>query len=417
MKIFTSIILFCLLHSLHAQQASRKTFVISSANSTPTAYNHISSVDINAGKPLEDIYSLDKKYSSRNNSYKTYEKNYAGNKVATALPMAGSVACLAYDYKTNRLFYIPQQLSELRYIDLKQSEPSFTYLENQSLNLLHNKEDAANQITRMTIGADGFGYALSNDGEHLIKFSTDDTPVMQDLGVLIDNPKNTVLVRSSCSSWGGDMVGAADGSLYLVTVHNHIFKISLPSKKCDFVGTIKNLPEGFSSNGASVDENGDMLVSCGLSIGKKFSPLYKIMWQNLEAHPVGEGIEGIGNISDMASSNLLFEQNTKQPNTSVAFSQPVETPDNNLPTISIYPNPVTRGRFQIKTSNIIEKGEYRMILLDANGKALMESKMNLGLKTNIHSFALPGQQAKGLYFIHIADVFNRTIYARQLIVE
>jgi len=84
--------------------------------------------------------------------------------------------------------------------------------------LMHHKDDVANQITRMTIGKDGFGYALSNDGEHLIKFTTQGTPVIQDLGVLIDNPSNQVLVRSSCTSWGGDIVAAADGSLYLVTM-------------------------------------------------------------------------------------------------------------------------------------------------------------------------------------------------------
>ena len=99
-----------------------------------------------------------------------------------------------------------------------------------------------------------------------------------------------------------------NGNLYLITARNHIFKISLPSKKCDYLGMIKNLPEGFSSNGASADEKGELIVSCGASIGKNFSPIYKVNWSSLEAKPIGDKISGIGNISDMASSNLLFQK-------------------------------------------------------------------------------------------------------------
>jgi hypothetical protein len=366
MKIFTTGIFCCFCFLAFSQQVSKKTFIISSSAAAPTLYNHISSIDINAGKLLDDMYDPKKRYSIRNNGYRSYgsvenknDHNEDKNKIQgddLKTPLAGSVACMAYDQKNNRLFYIPQQLSELRYLDLKESEPSFTCLENQSLNLLHNKEDVANQVTRMTIGSDGFGYALSNDGEHLIKFSTKETPVIQDLGVLIDNPKNSILVRSSCTSWGGDIVGSVDGNLYLVTVRNHIFRISLPSKKCDFIGTIKNLPEGFSSNGASVDEDGNMIVSCGASLGKPFSALYKIKWATLEAVSIGDKINGIGNISDMASSNLLFQKESKTVEaTSIGFSQAVVANDNNLPNISIFPNPVNRGRFQIRTSNMKER--------------------------------------------------------------
>ncbi len=403
-----------------APQVSKKTFIISSGSNSPLLYNHIESIDINAGKSLQDIYEPKKSCSVRNNGYLPYQSHKDERpEDSLKMPMGGSVACMAYDYKSNRLFYIPLQLSELRYLDMKESNPSFTYLENQSLNLLHNKEDVANQITRMTIGSDGFGYALSNDGEHLIKFSTQGTPTIQDLGVLIDNPKNQVLVRSSCTSWGGDMVSDVNGNLYLVTVHNHIFKISLPSKKCDYVGTIKNLPEGFSSNGAAVDENGELMVSCGASLGKKFSALYKINWSSLEAEPINNALTGIGNISDMASSNLLFQKTNKQPvsNSVVAFAQTVEKDENNLPNISIFPNPVNHGRFQIKTSNLKEKGEYKMLLLNITGQAIMEGKMNLGLKTNTNSFNFPARHAKGVYVVQITDIFNRTIYSQQLIVE
>lgn len=417
MRCFTTLILSCVCCIAFSQEASKKTYIISSNSSSPLLYNHITSLDIHGGKSLDDVFDPSKKYSLRHSEYKSYTKtDHEADEVQA--PMGSSVACMAFDAKSNRLFYIPLQLSELRYMDLKEASPSFTYFTNQSINLLHNKGDVANQITRMTIGADGFGYALSNDGEHLIKFTTQGTPVIQDLGVLIDNPKNQVLVRSSCTSWGGDMVGCADGNLYLVTVHNHVFKISLPSKKCDFVGTIKHLPQEFTSNGASVDENGDLIVSCGTSLGKKFSPLYHVNLTTLEAEPVGDKIAGIGNISDMASSNLLFQKPAQTKETTVvAFTQTIGITENNLPVFTIFPNPVNRGRFQVKVANLKEKSGYKMILLDASGKAVMEEKMNLGTKINVNSFSFPARYAKGIYFIQIADVFNRTIYSQQLVVE
>lgn len=419
MKSFTTAILCLFSCVAFSQQFAKKTFIIAANSSSPLLYNRFTTVDINSGKITDNLFDAStQKYNSRSNGYNAYEpfeKKDGGD--ASQSPLGGSVASLAFDAKNNRLFYIPLETSELRYMDLKESKPSFTCLSNQSLNLLHGKNDVANQVTRMAIGSDGFGYALSNDGEHLIKFTTSGTPVIQDMGVLIDNPTNQVFVRSSCTSWGGDMVAGADGNLYLIALHNHVFKISLPSKKCDYIGTIKSLPEEFTSNGASVDENGDLLISCGTSYGKNFSPVYKVKWSTLEATPANMNINNLGNISDMASSNLLFQETKKAVNNTVGFTQTVEKDISNETTISIFPNPVTHGKFQVRTTNLKEKGEYRMILLDVNGQSIMEAKMNLNTKVNTNSFNFPSRYAKGVYFVQISDIFNRTIYSQQLIVE
>ena len=428
MKSFTTAILCLSLSCGFSQQTAKKTFVISANSSTPTLYNQISTLDVNSGKKLDDLFDPKKKYSLRSNSYESYKKcedKDREDENSVKSPVGGSVACAAYDAKSDRLFYVPLQVSELRYLDLKESEPSFTCLQNQSFNLLHSKDDVANQITRMAIGADGFGYALSNDAEHLIKFSTTGNPIIQDLGVLIDNPNNKVFVRSSCTSWGGDMVCGADGNIYLISLQNHVFKISLPSKKCDYIGTIKNLPTEFTSNGSSVDENGDLLISCGTSYGKNFSPIYKVKFPSLEAVAVENKFSGLGNVSDMASSNLLFQKSVKieEPIKAVSgslttFNQLAEGTENNLPAISIFPNPISNGRFQIKTTNMKDAGVYKMILLDVTGKSIMEGKMTISnTKTNTHSFTFPAQQSKGVYFVQIADAFNRNIFSQQLIVE
>lgn len=437
MRVFSTLLLCSLAISAISQQSSvnnekgktrvnkqpEKTFIISASSNAPLRYDRIATLGISDGKDKEELYGPEKNCFERNNGYQPYQKR--NNQVVDSLkmPMGGSIAGMAYDYKSNRLFYIPQQLSELRYMDLKESTPSFTYLGNQPLNLLHNPNDIANQVSRMTIGADGFGYALTNDGEHLIKFSTEGTPTIQDLGVLIDNPKNKVLVRSSCTSWGGDMVGDKDGNLYLITAYNHVFKISLPSKKCDYLGKINKLPEGFSANGAAVDENGELMISCGSTYGKNFSPIYKVSFPSLDAESLQKKFRDVDNVSDMASSNLLFQEKEREFEKSgtsyVGFTQTIETTENNLPGIRIYPNPVSNvnARIQIRTTNLADKGEYKMMMLDVTGKSVMEGRMNISGKTNTHAFNIPAHQAKGVYIIQISDVFNRTIFSQQLILE
>jgi hypothetical protein len=426
MRKIATLLFSCTFYFSFAQQVSNKIFLISSSPST-VSYTHITSIDVNAGKQLQDLYDPQKKYAVRTNGFRSYlamQQNafindQYGNIDTLKSPMGGAVACMAYDYRTNRLFYVPQQLSELRYMDLNLPDPSFTYLDNQSLNLMHSNVDVANQISRMTIAADGNGYALTNDGEHLIKFSTQGAPVIQDLGVLADKPGNGVFVRSSCTSWGGDMVADASGNLFLVTQSNYVFKIALPGKIAEYIGQISGLPAGFAANGAAVDENGDMIVSCGSSLGKNFpANLYKITnWSTLTASPIPDKIPGIGNISDMASSNLLFQKNTVTTPAATTTSATSTAESKPLPIYTIFPNPVSNGKFKIKSDNITDKGEYKMAILDQTGRGVMEGKMNLSSKTNTNSFTFPSQEAKGIYMLLIVDIFNRVVYSQQLIVE
>jgi hypothetical protein len=58
-----------------------------------------------------------------------------------------------------------------------------------------------------------------------------------------------------------------------------------------------------------------------------------------------------------------------------------------------------------------------MMLLDLTGRAVMEGKMNLGLKSNTNSFTFPSQEAKGNYMVLIVDYFNRTVYSQLLLVQ
>lgn len=419
MKCYLLLLFSCLGIAGFGQSARNKTFLVSADKQSPTNYNHFQLVNFSQKNALQNLFHTSQDFSVRNHESDAYRKGEEKGSEEETNPLGGSVACMAFDDRTNRLFFVPQLLSEIRYLDLNEPRPSFTRLENQSLHLLHNKEDIAGQISRMTIGADGFGYALSNDGEHLIRFTTKGNPVIQDLGTLIDNPANKVLVRSSCTSWGGDIVGAADGSLYLVTVRNHVFRINTQSKKCDYIGLIKDLPQEFTSNGASVDENGQLLISCGTTYGKNFSSIYQVDMNTLVAKALDLNGQEAYNISDMASSNLLFQKAGRDAETVSApsFSNMATSEAITGSSVQVFPNPVHHGKFQIRTNQLIEKGDYQLQIQDVSGNPVMKAKMTIRAKSETQTFTFPSRNAKGVYFLQIIDIFNRTVFSRQLLVE
>jgi hypothetical protein len=416
-----------------AQTASKRIFLISSDPTRPINYTNLREIDGNCKVLVKEVFDPQKKYAVRTHGFQTYLalqqsafiNDESGQMDTLKSPMGGSVASMAYDQKTNRLFYFPMYSSELRFMDLNQPEPHFTYLDNQPLNLLRNRTDVANQISRMTMGADGFGYALTNDGEHLIRFTTEGQPTILDLGVLSDKPGNGIFVRSSCTSWGGDMVADAAGRLILITQSNYVFRISIATREAEYLGQIGGLPGGFTTNGTAVDENGELILSCGSSRTQNMTQhLFRVKNINqLTAEPIDDSkIVGIGNISDMASGNLLSQKpqnNNPAPPPVIAFMPEKEKEVAKVPqpVYTVFPNPVSRGRFTIRTQNIADKGEYTMLMIDMNGRIVLEGKMNLGLKTNNHSFNIPSTEAQGAYVVLVVDYFKRTVFSTQLLVE
>jgi hypothetical protein len=353
------------------------------------------------------------------------QRNYAGLGSAAdtlATPLGGAVASMAYDQRSKRIYFFPQYASELRYIDLDKKGPRFTALSQQSLHLLRNRNDIANQVTRMTIGADGFGYALTNDAEHLIRFTTTGVPTIVDLGVLTDDAANSVFVKSSCTSWGGDMVADKNGNLILITQSNFVFSIDIDQRLARYLGQIEGLPAGFTTNGAAVDEKGGLLLSCGSSRTLQFAQhLFRVNdIRQLKAEPVDvSAIPGFGNISDMASSFILSVPATASAEKSTVAATPT-LPAKKIaaaPSYTVFPNPVSTGAFSIRVQNMAEVGEYTVLVSDMTGRLVLERSVTISSKNSTHSFSLPALSAKGTYVVMVMDYFKRTVFSTQLLVE
>jgi hypothetical protein len=317
-------------------------------------------------------------------------------------------AAIAFDKRHDKLFFASMHTGKLMWLDLKSTHrtPSF-YTIQTSLVTDHNFDDEAYNITRMAIGADGNGYALTNDGNHLVRFSTGKKTIITDLGSLIDAESNkSISVHNACSSWGGDIVADAFGKLYLFTANHNVFEIDIQSKIATYKGSVINLPPAFSLNGAAVDNDENVIVSSA----NTFEGFYKINMKDLSATKlITKG--QIFNASDLASSHLLKEGERKAGAASLAE---LEVIGNKY--ISVYPNPVSNGQVKISFDNNAA-GEYKIALTDLQGRFIESKTVYVKYHGQIENYKLKTKPVKGLYLIKITNSENQNILSDKLVIE
>jgi hypothetical protein len=377
---------------------------------TPSEENmqflNIRVVNVNSGQVTKTIFD----YKNNNAVFVNAANNTpAVARVEGAGPTGSMVAAAAYDQLHRKLFFIPMRIGELRWADLRQSStPKYYTLESPVLNKL-NYTDEANHFTRMVIGADDRGYALTNDGNHLIQFTTGKKTTITDLGNLIDAAENgSISIHNRCTSWGGDMVAAADGSFYIITQRNHVFQFTAAERIAKHIGQIKGLPENFTSNGAAVTEDGKVVVSCGY--GSQL--YYYVDLQNLTAEAAFTAVAKNTNASDLASSNLVL----RQTNNNNFVVTPVSSFIAGDQKISMYPNPVTDNKFQIyfETNG---KGEHTIQLLDLSGKVLLSKITDVTGEGQLVVVDMNSLFAKGMYMVKVLNHEMKTVYSGKLMVR
>jgi hypothetical protein len=259
-------------------------------------------------------------------------------------------------------------------------------------------------ITRMVIAGDGFGYALSTDGNHLYKFNTKGNPVITDLGSLTDAEANShmAIVNNPCMTAGGDMIADDDNNLYLIAARGYVYRISIRDMLATYLGEIKGMPKEFSANGAAVNHEGKIVVTS--SVFK--NAIYQVDPVSWEATPiVAKG--GAFNASDLGSSNLLVTNKAKA---GPAFV------NNMKGTVKIYPNPVRSNNFQVAFSNM-EAGDYYLDLTDVSGRRVMQKKINISSGSLIETINLPGSFTKGIYMVKLVNEKSRQISVQKVLVE
>ncbi|MBO9563449.1 MAG: DUF11 domain-containing protein [Niastella sp.] len=179
-----------------------------------------------------------------------------------ALPV-GSVltyaSALAYDKNSNRIYFVnnhttaPQDLS---YIDLNASPVCARRFVGYPLET--NLSSGWN-INRMSFCSDGFGYAVTQNGRDIIRFSINPAtgvPIITRLGALINdlnNGSNNILSES-----GGDIFGDGSGNLYLIANSSNLYKINPNTRISTFLGAVNPFPG--TSNSMAVDPAGNVYI-------------------------------------------------------------------------------------------------------------------------------------------------------------
>lgn len=324
-------------------------------------------------------------------------------------PMFSGVAALAYDQQHDRLYYATMFSQQLRYINLSEKENRYYQAADLSgygrisQPSPATMEQQAPVVTRMTIGADGYGYAISNDGNNFFRFSLNKKTTVESIGSLVDDEKNGgISVHNPCSSWGGDIVAAENGDLYLFTMRQNVFKINSITRVATYLGHISGLDNNFTINGAAVDADGNVLLSCATYAGSR-----GIIKDMSRLAAVEDKNDNYYNASDLASSNLLFSK------TATAKLVPVQ---NDLTgSISIYPNPSTQGFSVLKFEEKIG-GKLTVDVLSASGSVLLRKPVQVtseGQLVRLNTASL----AKGLYVVRITDASKKEVYNSKLVVQ
>lgn len=463
--------------SVGAAQAQIKAYAITGSQKGSSNWSEVRLIDVATGDELQTIYknaqeieklnartgkAIAKKDLSTTNVsavaptitvYRTDGDNKTvivrksaphATLIQSDAPFATSSAALAYDKKHDRLYYTPMGINELRYIDMKSKTTKVYYFENESFGALKSRGDVPNQITRMVIGSDGKGYALSNNADHLIQFETDKKPEVKDLGALNDDPANGVNSIHSMGNYGGDMIADAFGNLYLIGANAKVYKIEVKTMTATYKGRIKGLPAGFTTNGAAVEKDGEgSVVVCSSTSTNGY---YRFDLQTLQAEKASSG-ETVFNASDLANGFLAYSKKNKpedpkeepkqpvaivdepakvyQPNTSNTTPQnTVTTAQRGTPqqqqliegTISVYPNPVTTGITRVSFKDYVS-GRYQVQLMDISGKLLSTQTVNVNNKLQVEELRLPQYIAKGSYMVKVLNEENKVVGVNQIIVQ
>lgn len=327
-------------------------------------------------------------------------------------PTANFVAAAALDSRNNRLYYIPMRMNELRWLNLDQkSAPAAFFTMPSPLLSFGDVNDEANNVTRMVIAADGNGYAVTNDGNHLLKFTTGRTPSIKDLGNLVDEDASKgVSIHNKCTSWGGDMIADAYGQLYIISASRNVFSIDVESRMVTHLGTIGGLPAAYTTNGAAVDNDGNVVV-CSANF---FEGYYKFDIKDLAAKKI-EGSDIKYNASDLANANLLYQKEADA-RRSLALSGTLPALKEAVSDTRVFPNPVTGNYFNVMFENK-PQGSYTIVLTDLAGRSLQSQVVSITKGSQSAAVKINGRPSKGMYMVKVLDELKQVVYTDKIMIQ
>lgn len=386
-------------------QRSQKAFALTDGTKGGFHWDQVRQVDLKTGQTMDIVFDGRIPAELPANSS-------VATKVSTIYQKIGSMnsgaAALAYDKRNDRLYFAPMfTAGALRYVDLK--DKSLTPHQISFDQKLNEADPEATNFTRMVIAPDGYGYAITNDANTMIRFGTGRKAEVTMLGGLIDDQNNKdISVHNRCSSWGGDMIADAWGNLYLFTMRANVFKVSPSTRVATFLGHIEGLPAEFTCNGAAVNADGKVVIS-----GATYTKGYFVVDMDGLKATLLEGSEDVFNASDLATAEYLGQSQVDNSLNKMLTIQPIETGNDK---ISVYPNPVTDGRIMVSFDKM-GNGNYTIELADQTAKAITRKQVTINSEGQVAVINADRKLAKGMYFIRVIDANKRQVFGSRVVVQ
>ena len=390
-------------------QNDRFAYVISDATKEGSSWSSLRKLDFASGQYTDvlikgtDAKSVVYDALSRKELNQTPDARYG---TLFHAPFSTGVAAAAYDRDRNRLYFTPMFIDQLRYVDLRTNK--VYYVTDQAFTKLGNMHnDEGKCITRMAIDPNGTGYAISNDGNTFIKFTTGRKMVITQMGSLVDDPSNNgVSIHNKCSSYGGDMICDNKGQLYILTARNHVFRVDPETKVAKHLGHIEGLPANFTVNGAVVDDEGTLLVSSAV-FGDAYYVVNPKSWQA----SIYAGAKGIFRSSDLANSNYLGSGTRRT--TIETIPERVSAFDK---LIQVYPNPVIADQFTLQFDKV-PAGDYTVELMDVMGRSVLSRSLKITADAQTEPVSLRTANAKGIYMVKIMDRGRKSVFEKKVMIQ
>ena len=401
--LFTTFIASSLLAT--AQNAGN-AYAITGSNNNKFLWNNIKQVDLATGTVVKTLFEADA--TAFKMSYADCSKSLNAQ---DSKPTLFGVAAAALDARHNRLYFAPMHLSEIRYLDLDNANASFTVVKQNIIGVSATYQNEENHLTRMVIAADGYGYAITNDANHLIRFTTGKKVLVEDLGALVDAESNkTISVHNKCTSWGGDIVADAFGKLVIVSANHNVFSVDVNSKIATYDGAITGLPATFTTNASAVDNEGNMIVGSAVV----FDGLFKVNVKSLAATKI-ENTENQFNASDLANANFLSQKEFNSKNKFNATPPKLYT-DVISGGSRVYPNPVTNSEFKVLFDDL-SVGTYTITVTDLTGRIILNKTANIAAKVQAEKVQLKSTLAKGMYLVKVSDTNQKLMFTERIVVQ
>ena len=392
-------------------QQNKTTYAITGDGNNDFVWMNIRQVDLSTGQITRTLFersTTNYSLTDVSNNQTSTQREIPGGDVfnSAKYPTGTLVAAAAYDKRTNKLFFTPMRKGELRWMDLNANGTAKFYtMPIPGYKPVEDYEEATN-ITRMVIGADGVGYALSNDGNHFFSFTTGAKPVIKSLGNIIDaETSNGISIHNKCSCWGGDMIADAFGNLYVISANHNVFMIDPKTRIATHKGIIQGLPATYTTNAAAVNDNGDVV----LGSANQFDGFYVLNMNDLKAVKM-EGSQVKYNPSDFANGNLLFQKQAD--NLANGSVVPAAVSSSNS---KVFPNPVTNASFNILFDN--KSGRHNIMVTDLAGRVVYTNSAFLAEGKQIQKINLKANTAKGVYIVKVMNEKNQLVINEKVVVQ